>query len=161
MPYIKNESNVKEQIMNGKQIPKNAGELNYFVTTQCLKWLASQRAVSRKNNYNQFNHVVGRLVEIEKVFSNFTIDFDKDMPKEFKQMHRTVRSFMVDQHENNFVPIDDVLNDVRGVLRCAQLEMYRRLIATYEDKKIKENGDVYPVDNGAILWSTYESKIGG
>jgi len=34
-------------------------------------------------------------------------------------------------------------NEVIGVLECAKLEMYRRMIAPYEDKKIEENGDVY------------------
>jgi hypothetical protein len=32
--------------------------------------------------------------------------------------------------------------DYLGELECAKLEIYRRLIARYEDKKIKENGDV-------------------
>lgn len=35
-------------------------------------------------------------------------------------------------------------NDVLGVLEAIKLEMYRRLVARYEDKKIIENGDVYP-----------------
>lgn len=34
-------------------------------------------------------------------------------------------------------------NNVIGVLECAKLEMYRRGVAPYEDKKILENGDVY------------------
>lgn len=35
------------------------------------------------------------------------------------------------------------LNAVVGVLECAKLELYRRLVAKYEDEKAKENGDVY------------------
>ena len=37
------------------------------------------------------------------------------------------------------------LNEVIGVLECAKLELYRRLVASYEDRKIAdpENGDVY------------------
>lgn len=35
------------------------------------------------------------------------------------------------------------INDVIGALECAKLELYRRLAAPYEDKKIEENGDVY------------------
>lgn len=31
-----------------------------------------------------------------------------------------------------------------GTIICAILEFYRRIVAPYEDKKIKENGDVYP-----------------
>jgi len=34
-------------------------------------------------------------------------------------------------------------NDIMGAMEGAKLEMYRRLVAPYEDKKIKENGDVY------------------
>lgn len=33
-------------------------------------------------------------------------------------------------------------NELVGVLECAKLELYRRRIAPYENKKIKENGDV-------------------
>lgn len=34
-------------------------------------------------------------------------------------------------------------NDIIGALEGAKMELYRRKIAPYEDKKIKENGDVY------------------
>ncbi len=34
-------------------------------------------------------------------------------------------------------------NDIMGALEGTKLELYRRKIAPYEDKKIKENGDVY------------------
>ncbi len=34
-------------------------------------------------------------------------------------------------------------NDVLGVLNAIPHELYRRKIAPYEDKKIKENSDVY------------------
>lgn len=34
-------------------------------------------------------------------------------------------------------------NDILGALEGAKLELYRRKIVVYEDKKIKENGDVY------------------
>jgi hypothetical protein len=37
----------------------------------------------------------------------------------------------------------ETLNAVRGVLGCATDEFYRRVAAPYEDRKIKENGDVY------------------
>jgi hypothetical protein len=35
------------------------------------------------------------------------------------------------------------INDIIGALEGAKLEFYRRVAAPYEDKKIKENGDVY------------------
>ena len=34
-------------------------------------------------------------------------------------------------------------NDIVGALECCKQELYRRLIANYEDIKIKENGDVF------------------
>jgi len=36
-----------------------------------------------------------------------------------------------------------VYNDIIGALEGCKLEMYRRMVAPYEDKKIQENGDVY------------------
>jgi hypothetical protein len=35
------------------------------------------------------------------------------------------------------------LNAAIGVLECCKLELYRRVVAPYEDTKIIENGDVY------------------
>lgn len=37
------------------------------------------------------------------------------------------------------------INEVIGVLECAKLELYRRIAAPYEDKKLAQNGDVYTV----------------
>ena len=34
-------------------------------------------------------------------------------------------------------------NDLLGALEGCKLELYRRLVSKYEDKKIKENGDIY------------------
>lgn len=36
-----------------------------------------------------------------------------------------------------------VYNDILGALTGASYEFYRRKISPYEDKKIKENGDVF------------------
>ena len=35
------------------------------------------------------------------------------------------------------------MNEVIGVLECAKLELYRRMVAPYEDVKKEENGDVF------------------
>lgn len=34
-------------------------------------------------------------------------------------------------------------NDIMGAIAGAQMELYRRMVAPYEDQKIKDNGDVY------------------
>jgi hypothetical protein len=36
-------------------------------------------------------------------------------------------------------------NAAIGVLECTKLELYRRMISPYEDRKIADNGDVYPM----------------
>ena len=35
------------------------------------------------------------------------------------------------------------LNALVGVLECAKLELYRRIVSPYEDEKLETNGDVY------------------
>jgi len=35
------------------------------------------------------------------------------------------------------------LNSIVGVLECAKLEFYRRMVVEYEEGKRRENGDVY------------------
>jgi hypothetical protein len=37
------------------------------------------------------------------------------------------------------------INDVVGALESAKLEFYRRLAGPYEDSKIAQNGDVFPL----------------
>ena len=36
----------------------------------------------------------------------------------------------------------EYINDVIGVLECAKTEFERRVVGPYEEKKIKENGDI-------------------
>jgi hypothetical protein len=39
------------------------------------------------------------------------------------------------------------INEITGVMECAKLEFYRRIAIPYEEKKIRENGDVYTLSN--------------
>lgn len=45
----------------------------------------------------------------------------------------------VDHNELEYYTINDVL----GALEGAKLEFYRRVVIPYENRKIRENGDVY------------------
>lgn len=38
------------------------------------------------------------------------------------------------------------MNGLVGALECAKLELYRRMLAPYEDQKIAQNGDVTGLD---------------
>ena len=84
MPYIKQERR-KEIDANVMMICRNAGELNYKITTLVRTFLTH---TAMGENYASYNEAI-------------------------------------------------------GVLECAKLELYRRKVALYEDKKIIENGDVY------------------
>lgn len=37
----------------------------------------------------------------------------------------------------------NLFNKIIGLLECIKLEYYRRMVASYENEKIDENGDVY------------------
>lgn len=50
---------------------------------------------------------------------------------------------LVDRYLKTYSPSYANINEVVGVLECAKLEVYRRIAAPYEDRKAKENGDVY------------------
>lgn len=38
----------------------------------------------------------------------------------------------------------DTYNSIIGILECAKMEFYRRMVTKYEDNKIEENGDIFP-----------------
>ena len=40
-------------------------------------------------------------------------------------------------------PAYQTINDIVGALEGAKLEFYRRVAVSYEEEKIKQNGDVY------------------
>lgn len=49
-------------------------------------------------------------------------------------------------HKYNY----ESINAVIGALECAKLELYARIARPYEDKKIIQNGDVYPKQLDAL-----------
>ena len=56
-------------------------------------------------------------------------------------------NFAITYLMNQYAKMDSyaVFNEVIGAIECAKLEFARRRINGYEDKKIKENGDVYGI----------------
>ena len=57
-------------------------------------------------------------------------------------LHQLVAIYF-EQNQFNY----QTCNDIIGALECAKMELYRRLVAGYEDKKILQNGDVKPYIN--------------
>lgn len=54
-------------------------------------------------------------------------------------LNYTISSIINELYGRSYVE----LNAAIGVLECCKLELYRRVVAPYEDTKITENGDVY------------------
>jgi hypothetical protein len=56
-------------------------------------------------------------------------------------------NYVLSQHIDEYISDNGLnyqtLNDISGVLTNLNLEVYRRITAPYEDKKIKDNGDVF------------------
>lgn len=50
---------------------------------------------------------------------------------------RIIREYVGDTYNYS------LLSEAIGILECAKLELYRRMVAPYEDSKMEENGDVY------------------
>lgn len=62
-------------------------------------------------------------------------------------IHQTINEYF-EQNGRNY----QTMNDVVGVLECAKMELYRRIISDYEDIKIRENGDCRPYVNWIKDW---------
>lgn len=63
-------------------------------------------------------------------------------PESPGDLNYCITRFMIDYIQVNGESYQSY-NDIVGALECAKLELYRRKIVPYEDKKIEENGDVY------------------
>ena len=62
-----------------------------------------------------------------------------------KDLHPGELNYIITKHVHQFLgtnPNYEKFNAAIGVLEAAKLELYRRMVAPYEEVKIKENGDV-------------------
>lgn len=89
---------------------------------------------------------------------NTVLDWNTHSELTRGDMNFMITEVLVWSMELNTAPKYDWANDViglldsaaarltdhrrRGILRCVQLELYRRLISSYEDGKISSNGDI-------------------
>lgn len=56
-------------------------------------------------------------------------------------IHQVIAQY-ISQNQESY----QTYNDIVGALDCAKMELYRRLISEYEDKKMAQNKDVAPYD---------------
>ncbi len=64
-----------------------------------------------------------------------------ELPVHVGLMNYIVTRIMSAEISNNMCYT--TLNEAIGVLECVKMELYRRLGVPYEDKKRKQNGDVF------------------
>lgn len=80
--------------------------------------------------------------ELDKIIRDLVLKID-----DVSYRHNTTASGILNycifkicelSHEEKYADYNAMI----GMMECCKLELYRRLLAPYEDKKIKENGDV-------------------
>lgn len=71
-----------------------------------------------------------------------TLNSDTVVPANAGELNYKITTKIFQYFEANGGTYQQV-NDILGALEGAKLEFYRRVVAPYEDFKMKENGDVY------------------
>jgi hypothetical protein len=89
------------------------GDLNYLLYALAKRYL--------KPSYNNYKTFLGKL----------SLDADGDLPMILTYLNHELIRWEITTTEN-----------IEAELECCKLEIYRRLVAPYEDKKKDENGDV-------------------
>ena len=69
------------------------------------------------------------------------IDILKQAPKTAGELNYIIHHTIEEYLQENLHKYQSY-NDVVGALECAKLEFYRRMVSSYEDLKIKHNGDI-------------------
>lgn len=83
--------------------------------------------------------------QIDPILSNFIKQLRTDVNLDYPELeHDGAVNYIITKLLKELYPRGSYyfLNRALGVLTAVQLEYYRRVVAPYEDKKIKENGDV-------------------
>lgn len=126
MPYIN--PGMRNDLSKNWAVASTVGELNYLLTLKALEFL-KQRGLS----YATINTVIASF---ERTKTGDRLKCKKDT------LTRAMQDIIEDFRDNNTGEVSSI--EIGGAIECAKLEFYRRVAAPYEDKKIAENGDVYP-----------------
>lgn len=93
-------------------------------------------------SYSTINNVIGLL---HKINTNQEV---LDIPDALYLLYKRINNLITDFHGSRGTSQYKVADlSITGVLRCVELELYRRLAAPYEDLKKIENGDIPIYEN--------------
>jgi len=127
MPYIKDE--FRKELLD--RDPKDVGELNYTITKLCKEYIK----VAGENYYN-YNKLLG-AIEVAKTKFEAAVYQDLRLESAAKisnDIYNIVYKF--------YNRVEPDIEDMLGVFKGVDHEFYRRMVASYEDVKIIQNGDV-------------------
>ena len=81
---------------------------------------------------------------MRQIYLECGIECDRETPKTSGELTFLLTTIIKEYlNQTDKEPNFQTLNEIIGSLECTKLEFYRRMVAPYEDQKIKENGDVY------------------
>ena len=138
MPYILPSQRAALAALGEKAVPFTAGELNYLVSMRIKR-----EYTEKGKSYGLFNDMIADIndaILALKVGVCLEPGFGGDVSD-------LALKFILQGTEMDAIATDkEIALRIRsacGALECAKLEFARRIVAPYEDAKIKENGDVY------------------
>lgn len=77
-----------------------------------------------------------------EVNARIELDEHERLPANAGELNYAITMLIV-EYMRTRNPNYQLLNEIVGVLECAKAEFQRRVVAPFEDTKIKANGDVY------------------
>ena len=127
MPYIK-----REDYVRASDDPKAPGELNFAITLRAIEVFTNDKTVA------WFTEEVDRLVE--RFMENNGISYTNYNAAS----GALVCCGMELSRRADGGPYEDTASKLRLAISQVFGRIYHDEVAPYEDKKIKENGDVFP-----------------
>lgn len=144
MPYISQERRDQLRTVRfdnpERHKPQTPGELNYLVTNAMLT------SVSEKELKDNMNGLI--------------MLYQAGNPKNYQTFNDIFGAFVMAQIEYERRTGVELDWSVRMVMNGALLHLYDDVIGPYEDRKIEENGDVYPenIRNQFLLLAAQEGN---
>jgi len=84
----------------------------------------------KQTERDKYNAILGLLRGNQELINS---------PGDLNYLITNVLKIYLEKHKVGYTS----LNDIIGVLECSKAELYRRIIAPYENSKIESNGDVF------------------
>ena len=88
----------------------------------------------------------------------FAIDSGSRHEKTAGELNYSITKLLI-RYKTNHGLSYQTINDIVGACEGAKAEFQRRVVADYEDKKIRENGDVYYIDNNVTIADSRTVRI--